>query len=556
MYFQPHILLMKCSTMKFHIPLAIFLILFSETLHSQPTIKWTFDTKDASYGQSAAADIDGDGKLEIVFGCYRNDSCIYALNAENGTLLWKYNTHSTSFEGCNDVAPIIYDVDGDGKLEVIVASSCNPKTYCFDGKTGAIKWICNTRGSDSPPTIADVDGDGKPEILHGEFGGYVICINAENGTQAWEIAVDTQSWIQTAPTILDINNDGVLDFVVATWNAQNKLNNKVYAYNAKTQQLLWTHALNNVVYHGSAVADLDKDGKAEIIIGCYNDTLYCLNSHDGTVKWTYSVGTNFYVGGPAQIADLDHDGNCEVIFSAWYAVVALKSNGSLLWQYNIPNYGQSFRGAAIADINYDVYPDVTFATDNGNVIALNGNNGTLIFSQDLRSHYGNTSFAIDHAPLVADFDMDGKKDVFIVGGHGEYPNFYKDFGRAYMLSAGKGNGPDWLMFQNDIRRQSNICQPIANSIQNITTNQTEIELFPNPINDQIIRFNLTTHSSGTLIITLTSPEGKTIEIYQSYLSKTGVHNINWQPKNALPAGIYYCYVRIGLENKVFKLLKQ
>ena len=60
-----------------------------------PTIKWWFDVKDASFGQSTAGDIDGDGKLEAVFGCYRNDSCVYALNTENGTLLWKYNTHST-----------------------------------------------------------------------------------------------------------------------------------------------------------------------------------------------------------------------------------------------------------------------------------------------------------------------------------------------------------------------------------------------------------------------------------------------------------------------------
>ncbi|MBS1781757.1 MAG: VCBS repeat-containing protein [Bacteroidetes bacterium] len=542
--------------MKLNIALAILLIFFSKTLHAQPAIKWTFDTKDASFGQSAAADIDGDGKLEIVFGCYRNDSCVYALNAENGTLLWKFNTHSINNEGCNDVAPIIYDVDGDGKPEVIVASSCNPKTYCFDGKTGAIKWICNTRGSDSPPTIADVDGDGKPEILHGEFGGYVICINAENGTQAWEIAVDTQSWVQTAPTILDINNDGVLDFVVATWNAQNKLNNKVYAFNGKTQQILWTHSLNNVVYHGSAVADLDKDGKAEIIIGCYNDTLYCLNSHDGSVKWTYSVGNNFYIGGPAQIADLDHDGNCEVIFSAWYAVVALKSNGSLLWQYNIPNYGQSFRGAAIADINNDANPDVTFATDNGSVIALNGNNGTLIFNQDLRSHYGNTSFAIDHAPLVADFDNDGKKDVFVVGGHGEYPDFYKDFGRAYMLSVGKGNGPDWLMFQNDIRRQSNICQPLSNAITNTIGHKNDIELFPNPIQDNTICIRLTTQLPTHLLIKLTNLQGKIIDQFQSYLSKTGVQTINWQPKNELTVGLYYCIIQIGVENKVFKLVKQ
>ena len=59
-----------------------------QNLHAQvPQIKWWFDVYDSSFGQSAAGDIDKDGKLEIVFGCYRNDSSVYALNGEDGSLL-------------------------------------------------------------------------------------------------------------------------------------------------------------------------------------------------------------------------------------------------------------------------------------------------------------------------------------------------------------------------------------------------------------------------------------------------------------------------------------
>lgn len=71
----------------------LFLLFFAcNSLFSQtPKIKWWYNTNDFSAGQTAAKDIDGDGKKELVFGCYRNDSSIYALNSENGTLLWKYN---------------------------------------------------------------------------------------------------------------------------------------------------------------------------------------------------------------------------------------------------------------------------------------------------------------------------------------------------------------------------------------------------------------------------------------------------------------------------------
>lgn len=530
----------------------LILFLIRNSSVGQPVIKWTFDTNDASFGQSAAADIDGDGKNEIVFGCYRNDSMVYALNAEDGTLLWKYNTHVVNGEGCNDVAPVIYDVDGDGTLEVIVPSSCNPKTFCFNGATGSVKWVCNTRGSDSPPTIADIDGDGKPEILHGEFGGYVICINAEDGSVNWEIPVDLNSWIQTAPTILDINSDGILDFVVATWNAVNTSANKVYAYQGDTQQLLWSKDLDDVVYHGSAVSDLDNDGVTELLIGCYNDTLYCLESDNGSVKWTYSAGSNFYVGGPAQVADLNHDGSCEVIFTTWYKVIALNHDGTLFWQYDNLNYKQSFRGAAIADINNDIYPDVIFGNDGGHLIALNGNNGTLIFDVNLQSQYGNPQFELDHAPLVADFDQDGSMDVFIVGGHAEYPNFFNDFGRAYLLSVGPANGPDWLMFQNDIWRTSNICNNIM-ALGEPNSLLAGISFYPNPAHD-FIKLELALDKTTRVSWSITDPLGR--EILAQIPKQFGEGRqtlLIALPVNLTP-GMYFCCVWVNSERSVVKLI--
>jgi outer membrane protein assembly factor BamB len=533
--------------------LLLLSILLSLSTQAQPTVKWSFNTKDASFGQSASADIDGDGKLEIVFGCYRNDSMIYALNAENGSLLWKFNAKGVASEGCNDVAPIIYDVDGDGKLEVIVPSSCNPKTFCLDGKTGAVKWVCNTRGSDSPPTIADIDGDGKTEILHGEFGGYVICINAEDGTKAWEIAVDTKSWIQTAPTIVDVNNDGDLDFVVGTWNASVKTDNKIYAYRAKDQKLLWTYAVNDVMYHGTAVGDLDKDGKQELVVGCYNDTLYCINAENGTTNWKYSFGNSFYVGGPALIADLNNDGRCEVVFSAWYKMAALTWDGKLFWEYNIPNYKQSFRGAAIADVNNNAFPDVVFGTDGGSVIGLNGQDGSLIFNKNLRSDFGDSLYAIDNAPLIADFDKDGKMDVFIVGGHGEYPDFFKDFGRAYLLSIAPGNGPDWLMFQNDIWRRSNICEKKASAIEDVALPKEDINIYPNP-SFGVINIELTLKEKSAVSIALYNLQGQKINNKEAGLLNCGKHLLLWDTPAQMPAGMYYFAIKIGNAMRYEKLL--
>lgn len=465
------------------LPLLLFLVLNAQA--QDPVQLWSFDTRDASFGQTAAGDIDGDGKLELVFGCYRNDSSIYALNAEDGSLLWKFNAAKPGRDGCNDVATLIVDIDGDDIPEVIVPSSCNPTTFCFDGKTGVVKWSAQTRGSDSPPTIADIDGDGKLEILHGEFGGWVRCLNAEDGSLAWDLAVDTRSWIQTAPTLLDADGDGNMDFVVATWNSNAGDTNTIRAYRCSDRAVLWSVPLADVVYHGTAIADFDRDGKPELAIGDYSGTLYVLNAEDGSIAWTKpSHGAGHYIGAPVSAGDINGDGNCELIAISWYKVTAYNGDGSMLWEHDIDGYGTAFRGAALADVDGDGLPDAVFGTSNGLLIALRGTDGALLWSVDLAGNYGDSRFELDHAPIIADLDKDGKLDVFIVGGHTEYPDFSANFGRAYALSIGRGTGPEWLMFQQNYRRSTSLCAGSVNSIRISTDERPTIpSLFPQPVGD-------------------------------------------------------------------------
>jgi len=455
--------------------LGSFLFLSAGLQAQTPQIKWWYDVLDSSFGQSAAGDIDKDGKLEIVFGCYRNDSCIYALNGENGSLQWKFNAKTANAEGCNDVAVLLYDIDQDDTLDVIVPSSCNPKTYCFRGKNGDIKWQTPTGGSDSPPTLADLDNDGKPEILHGGFDGKVLCINGENGSVAWSKQVFSNAWVQTAPTIVDLDGNGQLDFVVATW-AFSPDTSRVYAYRGNDQSLLWSRAVSDVTYHGFATGDLDQDGKPELVLGDYNGVIYALNGENGSMLWTYQASV--YVGAPVTLADVNHDGNRDVIYCDGYGVGALSKSGASMWYYPIPNAGQSFRGVAIGDINGDQQLDIVFGTNTGKVYVLKGADGSLIWDMDLEAHMGK-NFEIDHAPLLADFDQDGTIDIFVVGGDTQYPNFQANYGRAYLISAGTGHGPDWLMFQHDIRRQSSLCNyPLAN--EETSMSQAPFTMYPNP----------------------------------------------------------------------------
>jgi hypothetical protein len=202
------------------------------------------------------------------------------------------------------------------------------------------------------------------------------------------------------------------------------------------------------MYHGGSFADIDEDGKLEIAIGCYDGHVYVLNSEDGSLLWEYSAP--YYIGAPTSIADLNRDNHLEIVYVSYNIVGALSYKGDLLWSYT--TIGNAFRGVSIADINGDGCLDVVFGSEDGTLRILRGDNGQKIRSYDLQKHYGKT-FEIDHAPVIADFNNDGKLDIFIVGGYGVYPP-EENHGRAYALTGDEGTGPGWPMFRHDLHHSA------------------------------------------------------------------------------------------------------
>lgn len=542
------------SSNVFYFPFISLLMLFLSlsSVSQTPQIKWHYDLQAPSFGQAAMADIDNDGKPEIVFSTYMGDGTVYALNAEDGSLCWKYYTGS-----CNDAAPLIYDVDGDGNLEVIVASSCITYTYCFNGINGAVKWKTPTGGTDSPPSVGDIDKDGKPELLQGEFNGKVLCLNGEDGSRKWEKLVDPNASIQTSPALLDVNNDGQLDFVVATWGGSYPhYYSNVYAFRGDTRVKIWeSDTLSDDIYHGAAFGDIDEDGKPELVFGCYNDTVYVFNAENGSVKWKFDMGPFCYIGAPAVLADVNGDNKYEILATGWYEMKAISDTGTEVWNYDIPGYASCFRGPALSDINHDGLLDLVFGTDDGKVIALNGFDGSEIWTLDLATEYGDT-LDIDHAPVIGDFDGDGKLEGFVVGGFTAYPDTNNSYGRAYAFTLGDGTGPGWKMFQHDSVRSN--CVPL-NWYEGITkhvdyADDLIVKVTPNPFRDDL-RIGITLKIPGPLTIELFDLAGRMITTIKKIQSHHGNAVYEWDCKNiGLATGMYLLKVTSGNLMKEAKVI--
>jgi len=128
-------------------------------------------------------------------------------------------------------------------------------------------------------------------------------------------------------------------------------------------------------YASPAVADLDKDGQAEVIWGSY-DTV-ALNGEDGTEQWRAASGNRVWPG--VVVADLTGNGSLEVIVGRNSDELTVYNNlGGVVWTRNPFGSGE-VRTLAVADLENDGQLEIIVGRASGgdtkqlNVYDANGN---------------------------------------------------------------------------------------------------------------------------------------------------------------------------------------
>src|SRR5438094_4466507 len=174
-------------------------------IHHDPDLKAPYPLKIGGDGASspALADLDGDGKADIVFGT--SDGLVYAKHADGSDLAgWPaagdpipYNPGSPAYATAAIPTPIrgailasvaIGDIDGDGYLDV-VAADMEGKVYAWDHQ-GVLK------------------------------AGFPVHVNYAYSTHAVRVSPDEHSdnrvdrAIVASPALADLDGDGGLDIIV------------------------------------------------------------------------------------------------------------------------------------------------------------------------------------------------------------------------------------------------------------------------------------------------------------------------------------------------------
>ena len=209
-------------------------------------------------------------------------------------------------------------------------------------------------------------------------------------TLKWAYGGCFASWCQTgwysSPAVADLNKDGTAEVI---WGAYD-----VVALQGETGSLLWRAPSNNRVWGGVAIDDIDHDGALDIAVGRGGDRL-TLYSAAGTERWSRSP---FGLGElrTLALADLEQDGNIEILVGragsgATRQLSVYEPDGSLRpgWPARHdgePGYGWGLynQNVTAADMTGDGVAEIIVPTDTHYITGLHPDGSQLAAS----SSYG------------------------------------------------------------------------------------------------------------------------------------------------------------------------
>ena len=297
---------------------------------------------------SRAGDVNGDGKADFIVGAPLTDTgdmtdvgSAYVYSGVDGSLIYRKDGTNTGDEFGSAVSGA-GDVNGDGRDDFIVGSpKADPagtsnagSAYVFSGADGTLLYQKTGDGGgdlfgDSVSGVGDANGDGKGDFIVGarladpggvSNAGSAYVYSGSDGSLLYQKTGDaTLDLFGSAVSAAgDVNGDARGDFIVGAWGANVPLSDagSAYVFSGADGSLLYQKTGDgvgdNFGLSVSTAGDVNRDGKADFIIGAQGDdpsaglgdagSAYVFSGADGSLlyrkdgaagdRFGFSVGGN------------------------------------------------------------------------------------------------------------------------------------------------------------------------------------------------------------------------------------------------------------------------
>ena len=243
------------------------------------------------------ADMNNDGKLDLVITNYVNDSISVFPGNGDGTFGTKVTTSSgTTNANISDLS--IADIDGDGFKDVVLADTNISSTTIMINKgsfTFGSKANYNTGSLPYSVFTGDLNNDGKIDVVSANQSGNSVSVLINDGSGVMRSKVDYTTGSNPENLSLgDFNGDGKIDIVTTNYGANTMsilLNKGNGTFNTKVDYVTGAGP------EGISAGDINGDNKPDIVVAnaFYADSISVfINNGDGTFasKVDYSTATN------------------------------------------------------------------------------------------------------------------------------------------------------------------------------------------------------------------------------------------------------------------------
>lgn len=318
-------------------------------------IEWTSKNHIQPYNIDIF-DSDNDGEKEIIVGCSKDedseyDATIFSINSlTHQTELYKsYDTYIPNTLLVTRKNPL-------GTCQIF--TTAYTKLFVINGESFNLERTELIRNSNSEIlslAYDDIDNDGIQEIVAGNQSGYIFILNGNTFEEEWH-SIRTTGAIKKIK-LINCDDDEALEIIFL------KYNNGIEIYDGKTHflehQSEYLYGINDF-----DIADMNLDGKLEIITNDNNGKLYLLDIENLNSIDTLDLKVEEMVG--IKIANLDMDPSKEIIAGSSKLQIFGYDDLSLKYESNVLGYSTGYKNnIKVIDLDGDNYLDIFISNDEG-----------------------------------------------------------------------------------------------------------------------------------------------------------------------------------------------